>query len=63
VLFGALQQARAWERLHDPEVLGSPGMKTDNVYEIAKAAGYGEEAAQKFAKDWAWQRSKRDLPY
>jgi hypothetical protein len=63
VLFAALGQARAWERLHDPEVIGAYGMRSDNILSLAKAAGHTEAESQKIASDWAWQRSKHDLPF
>lgn len=56
-------QSRAWERLHDPNTLGSMGMRAEQVLELAKDAGYTEAEAQKFASDWAWKRSQNDMPF
>jgi hypothetical protein len=53
-------EARAWDRLHDPEYSG--GLNKDAFYELCKAAGYSEEASQKAAAERGWERAKRDLP-
>ena len=62
-MFAVMQQVKAYERLHDPEVVGAYGMRSDNILALAKAAGHTENEAQKIASDWSWERSKRDLPF
>ena len=60
MLFGALQTAKAWEMLHDPNVGGK--LNADQFLELCKEAGYSEEQAQKAATRRANQRLDQGLP-
>ena len=54
VMAKALAMVRAWERLHDPERSGS--LNFGDFFDLAIAAGYSEEEAQKAANRRGWDR-------
>ncbi len=58
VLWQALHKAQSWRLLHDPQTGGQ--YNAEQVLELAKDAGYGEEMAQKMASQTAWERMKRE---
>lgn len=60
MLLECLPAAIAYENLHNPALSG--GLDAEGVLELAKLAGYSEEAAQKAAKRRGEERMKRDLP-
>ena len=51
VAFEALNTAKAWDMLHDPEV--TRDMRTTDFMDLCRRAGYGEDATQKAGKSWA----------
>jgi hypothetical protein len=60
VLFDCLENATAWEMLHDPQVAGV--LDAEGMLLLCRAAGMGEDEAQKAASARAWERVRRDLP-
>lgn len=58
-MFDLLSVAKAWERLHSPDI---SGMDTENYLQLCKDAGYSEEVSQKAACNWGLQRLRADLP-
>jgi hypothetical protein len=55
-----MEDVRAWELLHDPDVAGR--LDAEGYYELCKAAGFPEDEAQRAASERAWQRLRKDLP-
>ena len=55
-----LEEIRAWELLHDPNVGGQ--MDADTFYEWCKLAGYNEDASKRAMKQRALERMRKDLP-
>jgi hypothetical protein len=60
VLESCLPEIMAWERLHDPTYSGQ--LTTDQLYDLAKAAGLSEDTCQKLASTRAQQRLDAELP-
>ena len=60
VMFDGLQTARAWDMLHDQNVVG--GLDTEGYLDLCMAAGYPKDVAQKAANEWANKRLSKDLP-
>ncbi len=58
LLWDCLHRAQSWRLLHDAQIAGS--WNAEQVLELAKNAGYGEEVAQKMASNTAWERMKRE---
>lgn len=56
----ALETAIAWNHLHDPKV--SAELNAEGILDLAKAAGYSEEAAQKMAAIRGFKRLEHNLP-
>lgn len=56
----ALQVCWAHDRLRDPRQGGRAN--AEEMYELCKAAGYSEEAAQRAARQRAEDRMDRELP-
>lgn len=59
-MFECLETARAYSMLHDPQV--APNLRAEQFLELAKRAGYSEDAAQKAATAHANRRLDQELP-
>ena len=60
ILDDGLNAAMAWGMLHNPEVARE--LTTESYLELCKAAGYGEDASQRAAKEWGFKRIAAGLP-
>jgi hypothetical protein len=60
VLFAALPQALAFKELHDGKATGD--LNAEQMYELARRAGYSEDGAQKIATARGEARMNVDLP-
>ncbi|MBX9682123.1 MAG: hypothetical protein K2X38_25475 [Gemmataceae bacterium] len=60
VLWDCLHGAKAWESLHDPQV--TQNLDMEGMLNLCLAAGYGQEASEKTAREWGLKRMSKDLP-
>lgn len=60
VLTDLMKVGRAWDMLHDPEIVGALNM--EEYLDLCLEAGYSQEASQAAAKEWGLKRMRKDLP-
>ncbi len=60
IAFDLLSTAQAWRMLHDPATVGN--LNAEAYLDLCLDAGYGREASEKAAGEWALRRLRQDLP-
>ena len=58
-MFAGLKIAKAWEMLHDPEIVKH--MNTEGYMSLHRDAGYSEDEVQRAGNAWANMRLDKGL--